>query len=48
MTTSPAPTCGQGLAHHSHLPATLADLLSAVAQNLEIHLAAIDSQDEAR
>ena len=39
-------TCGEGLAHHSTLPAKMADLVAAVAKNLEAHLAAIDQRDE--
>lgn len=35
-------TCGQGLAQHATLPAKLADAFAAVADNLEIHLAALD------
>jgi hypothetical protein len=38
-------TCGEGLAHHAALPARLADLLSAVAENLEAHLTALDPND---
>jgi hypothetical protein len=41
------PTCGQGLAEHSALPAKLGELIDAVAENLEVHLAALDPTDEA-
>lgn len=39
-------TCGKGLAEHSRLPATLADLLGAMADTLDAHTAAIDTTDE--
>jgi hypothetical protein len=42
-----APTCGTGLAEHSHLPVKLGDLMASVASNLEAHLAALDLSDEA-
>lgn len=38
-------TCGQGLAHHAVLPARLADVFAAIAENLEIHLTALDPND---
>jgi hypothetical protein len=40
------PTCGQGLAEHAALPARLADLCGAIAENLEIHLTALDPKDK--
>ena len=40
---SEQPTCGQGLAQNAALPANLADLFGAVAENLEIHLTALDA-----
>ena len=40
------PTCGQGLAAHSDLPAKLAELTAAVAAVLEIHTTALDLEDE--
>jgi hypothetical protein len=43
--SSPA-TCGQGLAEHAPLPAKLGELIDAVAQNLEIHMGALDLGDE--
>ena len=39
-------TCGQGLAEHSPLPAKLAELTDAVVENLEIHMTALDLNDE--
>jgi hypothetical protein len=43
--TSPA-TCGQGLAEHSPLAVKLGELTDAVAENLEIHMTALDLNDE--
>jgi hypothetical protein len=40
------PTCGQGLAEHSVLPAKLAELTAALAENLEVHVTALDRTDE--
>jgi hypothetical protein len=40
------PTCGQGLAVHSALPAKLGDLIASVAAVLEIHTAALHLDDE--
>ena len=42
----PQPTCGQGLAHHAAFPARLADVFSAIAENLETHLTALDPTDK--
>jgi len=39
------PTCGQGLAAHSALPGRMADLLAAMAENLEVHLSTLDPAD---
>jgi predicted glycosyl hydrolase (DUF1957 family) len=39
-------TCGQGLAEHSSVPARMAELLAALARNLEIHRKASDRNDE--
>ena len=39
------PTCGKGLAEHSALPAQLAELIGSVADNLEIHMKALDPAD---
>jgi hypothetical protein len=40
------PTCGQGLAEHSVLPAKLAELTAALADNLDVHTKALDRTDE--
>jgi hypothetical protein len=40
------PTCGQGLAEHSSLPAKLGELTAAVAATLEVHTQALDLEDE--
>ena len=40
------PTCGQGLAEHAALPEKFADVIGAVAENLEIHLSALDPTDK--
>jgi hypothetical protein len=40
------PTCGQGLAAHSPLPAKLGELTAAVAGILEVHMRALDLGDE--
>src|SRR5262245_17624727 len=39
-------TCGKGLAEHSGLPAKVADVLAAMAVNLEGHMKALDPGDE--
>jgi hypothetical protein len=39
-------TCGQGLAEHSPLPAKLGELTASVAETLEVHMEALDLQDE--
>jgi hypothetical protein len=41
-----APTCGTGLADNSVLPATLADLVTALRTVLATHLTTLDLQDE--
>jgi hypothetical protein len=41
-----APTCGKGLAEHSALPAKLAELIGALALNLEVHQRTLDLSDE--
>jgi len=41
------PTCGQGLAHNSVVPAALAAVAAAMARNLEAHMAALDRDDPA-
>ena len=40
------PTCGQGLAYHSVLPAKLGELTASVAETLEAHMNALDLEDE--
>ena len=39
-------TCGKGLAEHSVFPARFGDFLAAMAQNLEVHLIALDPADQ--
>ena len=39
-------TCGRGLAEHAALPARLADVTEAMADNLQVHLAALELDDE--
>jgi hypothetical protein len=41
-----APTCGQGLAENSALPARISELLATLAQVLETHRRALDLEDE--
>jgi hypothetical protein len=38
-------TCGQGLAENSVLPAKLGELIDSMAEILEIHMEALDLQD---
>jgi hypothetical protein len=40
------PTCGQGLAEHSVLPAKLGELIASLAENLELHMNTLDLTDE--
>ena len=40
-------TCGRGLAEHSELPARLAQVTEAMADNLRVHLQALELDDEA-
>jgi hypothetical protein len=40
------PTCGKGLAEHAALPAKLAELEDALAENLERHQQTLDLSDE--
>jgi hypothetical protein len=40
------PTCGKGLAEHSAIPAKMADLIAALADNLEAHQRTLDLSDE--
>ena len=40
------PGCGAGLAEHSALPAKVAELISALAETLTLHLRALDAMDK--
>jgi hypothetical protein len=40
-------TCGKGLAEHSELPARMAELTEAMAENLRVHMQALELDDEA-
>jgi hypothetical protein len=46
MSTVEQPTCGKGLAENSVLPAKVSNLIAAMAQNLEIHMQALDLTDQ--
>ena len=39
-------TCGRGLAEHSALPARLAEVTEAMASNLQVHMQALELDDE--
>ena len=39
-------TCGRGLAEHSALPAQLAEVTEAMADNLQVHMQALELDDE--
>jgi hypothetical protein len=39
-------TCGEGLAEHSAVPRLLAELVDALAENLERHMPALDLTDD--
>ena len=39
-------TCGRGVAEHSVLPARLAEVIEAMADNLRVHLQALELDDE--
>jgi hypothetical protein len=39
-------TCGKGVAENSALPAQLADVVEAMAGNLQVHMAALELDDE--
>jgi hypothetical protein len=39
-------TCGRGLAEHAALPARLAEVTEAMASNLQVHMAALELDDE--
>ncbi len=40
------PTCGKGLAEHSVLPGRMGEVIDALAENLEVHMGALDLTDE--
>jgi hypothetical protein len=40
-------TCGLGLAQHAALPAKLAEVTEAMADNLQLHMAALELADDA-
>ncbi len=44
--TDDVPTCGKGLAEHSAIPAKVAELIAALAGNLEVHQPTLDLSDE--
>jgi hypothetical protein len=39
-------TCGRGLAEYSALPAQLAEVIEAMAENLRVHMQALELDDE--
>ena len=45
MDTAEQPTCGKGLAENSVLPARLSMVISAMAENLAVHMNALDLTD---
>ena len=45
VATMTEPTCGQGLAEHSVLPDKLSDVMTAMAETLEVHRTALDLAD---
>lgn len=44
--TDEQPTCGKGLAAHATLPATVGELMAAMADVLDVHQGALDLTDE--
>ena len=46
MDTPEQPTCGKGLAENSILPARLGQVLGAMAENLSVHMKALDLTDQ--
>ena len=46
MSTSDQSTCGKGLAENSILPAKLSELMTAMVENLEAHMKALDLTDK--
>ena len=45
MESTESPTCGKGLAENAVLPATLGHVITAMANNLHVHLTALDVTD---
>ncbi|HET6596833.1 MAG TPA: hypothetical protein VFG81_14505 [Anaerolineales bacterium] len=45
MDGSEYPTCGKGLAENSVVPARVSQLISAMAENLQVHMKALDLND---
>lgn len=45
MDTAEQPTCGKGLAENSVLPAQVSHLIAAMAENLAVHMKALDLTD---
>ena len=41
-------TCGQGIAAHAGIPLSFADVLSRIAENLELHISGLLDDDAAR
>ena len=41
------PTCGQGLARHAALTASLGEMIASTARVLEVHMRALDLTDDA-
>lgn len=46
MSTNEQPTCGKGLAENSVLPARLGHVVTAMAENLKVHMQALDQTDQ--
>jgi hypothetical protein len=40
------PTCGQGVAENAVLPAKFAEVIEALADNLQVHMTALELDDE--
>lgn len=45
MSAAEQPTCGRGLAENSALPAALGNVIAGMAENLEVHMEALDLTD---
>lgn len=46
MESNDQPTCGKGLAEHAAVPAKIAELIAALADNLALHQNTLDVSDE--